>query len=476
MSAFIALVCYFSLLCAISVFSSRRQLSASDFIMGSRSLNYWLTALAAHASDMSSWLFTAYPAMILLHGLCGGWTALGLLFFMFLNWQWIAGKIRLMTGRYNSLTLSAFFESRFQDTTGRIRLFTALMSLFFYTIYVSAGLLVLGLLLHTLFGLPYLAGIGIGVLFILPYLLKGGYITLAWIDLFQGLFLMAVIIAVPLSLLSKVGGWGGIREAAAFQELSLSLFPDFSVQTVVQIAGWALGWGLGYFGQPHILTKFMGIRDAAEIPKSKYIGMSWMLLSLGAATLVGLVGLAYFRSGLSNPEEVFIGMVKESFPGFLGSFILCSVVATTLNAISGQVLVLSSSLTEDFYRTFFRKEASSKELLRVTRAGILAILLIASGIAAFKPTSINTLVFYAWSGLGSSFGPLMILSLYSTRINKYGAWGGILGGGAISAFWPWVNAHLSFAIPAMIPGFLFGLASIVVLSKITAKQGALIRE
>jgi len=471
MQALFAIFCYFLILLTIGILSSRRKLTSSDFILGNRSLNYWLTALAAHASDMSSWLFMAYPATILIGGVFHAWTAIGLILFMFLNWQFVAPKIRKLTERYQSLTFSSFFESRFADTSGRIRIFTALMSLFFYTIYISSGLMGLGMLLETLFGIDYSLGILIGLVCVIPYMLMGGYVTLAWIDLFQGLFLMGAIIFVPLFLFSQIGGFSGIQEVAGFNSISLSLLPDFSSETLLQIIGLTVGWGLGYFGQPHIVTKFMGIRHAEEIPKSKYIGMSWMILSIGAATLVGLVGIAYFSGGIASPEEVFIRMVKESFPRFLGSFILCSVIATTINAMSAQVLVLSSTITEDFYKRIFNQTASSEKLLLIARLGVIGVMLIASGIAFSRASTINSLVFYAWSGLGCSFGPLLLLSLYSQRINKFGAWSGILTGGLVSALWPYLNQFLKWPLPSMLPGFLLSLLSIVLVSRLTEKVG-----
>lgn len=468
MSTFLVLIGYFAILFGVGYLSARRrQLTSSDFLIGSRSMNYWLTALAAHASDMSSWLFMGYPAMVFLQGSFSAWTAVGLVACMFLNWQLVATKIRVLSAQYNAVTFSSFFESHFKDTSGRIRIVTAVMSLLFYTIYISSGLMGMAILLESLFGLPYVAGVVIGIGCVVPYLAMGGFITLAWIDLFQGVFLMSVVITVPLAILSKIGGWSGIEQAASLKAVSLSLVPDFSARTWLEILGMTLGWGLGYFGQPHIVTKFMGIRRVEEIHKSKYIGMSWMILSMGAATLVGLVGLAYFQGNLSNPEEVFVRMVKESFPLFLSSLILCSVVATTINAMSAQALALSSTLTEDFYKKVLRKDASSAQTLRVARLSILGIMLLAALIALSKASSINSLVFYAWSGLGSSFGPLMLLSLYSKRINRYGAWGGIITGGILSALWPYLNSFLKLPIPSMLPGFLLSFFSILLISRFT---------
>ncbi|SRR5581483_5947084 len=473
----LAVVCYFAVLLMVGFLSYRRHISATDFIIGNRSMNYWLTALAAHASDMSSWLFMGYPAVVFTGGLFSSWAAIGLLIFMFLNWQLIAPRIRVATEQYNSLTFSSFFESRLADTSGTIRVFTAIMSLIFYTIYISAGLVGLGLLLETLFNLNYYWGILIGIFIVVPYVFTGGYVTLAWIDLFQGFFLLGVIIFVPFFMLSKVGGFAGISHAVTAKKLAMTLFPDFSAKTILQIIGATAGWGLGYFGQPHIITKFMGIRNVHEISKSKMIGMTWMLLSLSAATFVGLVGIAFFTKGLKDPELVFIDMVKTSFSPFFIGFILCSVLAATINAMSSQVLVLSSSITEDFYKRIFRKTASSRELLLVARAGVVLVSMIAFIIAYAKVSTIYSLVLYAWSGLGSAFGPLLLLSLYWKGINKYGAWAGILSGGIIAGIWPYMNEVLGINLPALIPGFVASFALIMLISRLTeAKAKPLLEE
>ncbi len=467
----IAVVCYFAILLTIGVVSYRRHLSATDFIIGNRSMNYWLTALAAHASDMSSWLFMGYPAVVFAAGLFQGWAAIGLIVFMFLNWQLVAPKIRIATEQYNSLTFSSFFESRLADTSGMIRVFTAVMSLVFYTIYISSGLVGLGLLLETLFNINYDWGVLIGIIIVVPYVFTGGYVTLAWIDLFQGFFLMGVIIFVPFFMLTKIGGWEGMMHAVEAKNLTLSLFPDFSTKTLLEILTMAGGWGLGYFGQPHIVTKFMGIRNVHEINKSKWIGMSWMVISLSAATLVGLVSIAYFTNGIADKELVFIDMVRNSFPPFFVGLILCGVLAATINAMSSQVLVLSSNITEDFYKRIFRKTASSRELLIVARLGVILVALVAFFIAFGKVSSIYSLVLYAWSGLGAAFGPLLLLSLYWKKINKYGAWAGILSGGLISGLWPYIDKTL----PPLLPGFGASFILIVLISLTTQKKKAAIK-
>ncbi len=469
-----AIILYFILLLIVAGFSYRKHLTSSDFIIGGRSLNSWLTALAVHASDMSSWLFMGYPAAIFTFGVHQAWIGIGLLICMLLSWKIVAPRVRIATEQFNSLTLSSFFESRLVDTSGLIRVFTAIMLFIFYTIYISSALVGMGFLLNTLFGINYSIGVLVGTIIVIPYVFFGGYLTLAWIDLFQGMFLMLVILFVPFHILPSIGGWEGIFSAIREKNLTSSLLPDFSSKTLLNSLFLALGWGLGYFGQPHIVTKFMGIRNVSEIKKSKYIGMTWMVLSLGAATLVGLVGIAFFKNTtLMIDTQVFIQMVKQTFPPFVIGFILCAVLAATINAMSSMVLVLTSSLTEDFYKRLFRKNASSKELLIVSRLGVVLVSLIAFSIAFGNISTIYELVLYAWSGLGASFGPLLLLCLYSEKVNKYGAWAGILSGGLIAAIWPYINQLLFMDIPPLLPSFLISFILIWIISMLTQSKKVL---
>lgn len=470
-SKIIAVVIYITVLLGVALLSYRKHQSSSDYIIGGRSLNFWLTALAAHASDMSSWLLMAYPAVIFTQGLFQAWIGIGLIIFMYLNWQFIAPKVRQATEKYNSMTLSSFFESRYNDTSGLIRIITALMLFFFYTIYVSAGLIGLGLLVETLFQCNYYLGISIGICVVIPYLFIGGYVTLAWTDLFQGLFLMAVCIFVPFYVISNtLGSFHPVVVAAATKKISLSLIPDFKPYTLIQILMIICGWGLGYFGQPHIITKFMGIRKTSDMKKAMYVGMSWQIITIGCATLIGLVSIAYHPGILENPQLVFVSMVTEIFTPIVAAFILCAIFAATISTMDSQILVLVSSFAEDFYKRVFHKNASSKTILFVSRTSIFIVAALAYAIAFTKFSTIFSLVSYAWSGLGATFGPVLIAGLFTKSSNKYGAWAGISSGGIIAGIWPYFNHLFKIDIPPIIPGFCISFFCIWLFSWITRKK------
>lgn len=468
----IAIFTYIVFLLLIAGFSYKKNQSSSDYIIGGRSMNFFLTALAAHASDMSSWLLMGYPAVIFSQGFFQAWIAIGLVFFMFLNWQFIAPKIRKATEKYNSMTLSSFFESRFNDTSGTIRILTALMLLVFYTIYISAGLIGLGLLIESIFHFNYFIGITVGIAVVIPYLFVGGYVTLAWTDLFQGLFLMLVCLFVPIYVLYFIfGNFSGVVSSAQIKHLSLSLFPNFSTMTFLQILGIMCGWGLGYFGQPHIITKFMGINKVSEMKKAQWIGLSWQIITLAAATLIGLLAIHYYPHSLPNSELVFITMVNQVFPVFFATFILCAIFAATISTMDSQILVLASTLAEDIYKRIFHKNASSQAVLKASRLSVFIVSILAYIIAFSKFNTIFSLVSYAWSGLGATFGPILILGLYTKTANKYGAWTGILLGGFIAGFWPYVNQMLKIDVPPIIPGFFISFFAIWLVSYLTQKKG-----
>ena len=464
---------YFVVLLFIAFLSYRKQKSDKDFLLGNRSLNFWLTALSAHASDMSSWLFLGYPALIFTTGLFSAWAAIGLTLFMFLNWHFIAPKIRTATEQVESLTLSSYFEARFADKSGNIRLVSAAMSLLFFTFYITSGLQGMGVLVESLFNLDYSVGISIGLSIVVIYVFMGGYRTVAWIDLFQGFFLLGVIAIIPAYLITSFGGMDPIMQAVKAKNLSTSLFPNYSLSTFWSIAMTAAGWGLGYFGQPHIITKFMGIRRVEDMSKAKYLGISWQVIALGSATLVGLLGIYVFPQGLVDPEQVILKIVKTTLAPFVAGLVLCAILAATTNVMAAQILVVASNLSEDFYKRLFRRHASSNELLWVSRCSVIFISIIAFVIAFFRISTIYELVQYSWSGLGASFGPLLLLSLYMKNINKYGAFAGIFVGGLTAAVWPYFENKYGLTTPSLVSGFVFGIIAIQGVSFLMRKRLAL---
>jgi sodium/proline symporter len=328
----------------------------------------------------------------------------------------------------------------------------------------------MGVLVESLFNMNYLFGISIGLFIVMLYVFMGGYRTVAWIDLFQGFFLLGVIVFIPSYLLYQYGGIAPVMHAVKAKHLSTSLFPDYSVKTFWQILMTAAGWGLGYFGQPHIITKFMGIRKVEDMYKAKYLGISWQAIALFAATVVGLLGIYVFPQGLTDPEQVILSIVKTTLAPFFAGLVLCAILAATTNVMAAQILVVASNLSEDFYKRVFRRHTTSKELLWVSRGSVVFISLVGFSIAFFKISTIYQLVLYSWSGLGASFGPLLILSLFRKSINKYGAFAGILVGGLTAAIWPYFDSHYKLDIPSLVPAFVLSVVFIEGISYIMRKR------
>jgi sodium/proline symporter len=347
-----------------------------------------------------------------------------------------------------------------------------MMGVIFLTHYISAGLIAMGYLFESLFSIDYYIGISVASLVVLIYTLIGGFITVAWTDFFQAIFLLLVIILVPAVAFFQIDGIKSIEIAAEQKEISLAFISDYSIDTLLTIFSLALGWGLGYFGQPHIITKFMGINSASELYKSKYIGISWQIITLLAAAVIGLIGIAFFKEGLANPELVFVEMVKQLFNPWMIGFILCGVIAANMSTMDSQILVCASILSEDLYKKFAKRNSSS-DLLRVSRYGVLAVSLASLAIAWNKSSTVLDTVLYSWSGLGSSFGPLVLMSLYSETTNRYGAIAGIIVGGLVSGFWPLLNPMITeYTMFPMIPGFFFSLVAIYLVSKLTGGSTA----
>jgi sodium/proline symporter len=458
---------YFAAVLLVAFFSTKKQKTDTDFLMGNRSLNFWLTALSAHASDMSSWLFLAYPAMVFSNGLFEAWAAVGLTSFMFLNWHFIAPRIRYLTEQSNSLTLNSYFETRFGDTSGSIRIVSGTMSVLFFTVYISAGLVGLGILSESLFNLNYLIGITLGLGIVVAYVFAGGYRTVAYIDLFQGFFLLGVIVFIPVYLLYGIGGLSPVMKSLADKKLSTSMIPDFSPKTIWGILMTTLTWGLGYFGQPHIITKFMGIQKVSDMYKAKYLGISWQAIALTSATLIGLICVYHYPMGIDDPQQVSLELVKATLPPIFAGLVLCAILAATTNVMAAQILVVASNLSEDFYKKIFKKHATPIELLKVSRLSVIFVSILAFIIAYFKIASIYGLVLYAWSGLGASFGPLLLLSLYSKSINKFGAFAGILVGGLTAIFTDLFFKENRFGISSMVAGFFLSMLTIILVSFFT---------
>ncbi len=464
LSAFIA---YFAFFLGLSLYFYRRATTASSFMLGNRSMNYWVTALSTQASDMSDWLFMAYPGLIYAFGLFDLWIAIGLMVFMFLNWHFIAPRLRHATEQYQSLTLASFFERRFKDSSHIIRLLSVFFTLFFITYYIGAELIGLGRLFQTTFGIDYNLGIAISMVLVVVNILLGGFVALAWSDMFRGIFLLVMIVLVPWVAISHSVGFATALSYVSFSGFYKALIPDYTWSTISKILLLSTGWGLGYFGSPHILINFMGIKDVKSMSKAKYVGLTWQALVLGAATVVGLVGTLYFTTPLANRELVFIEMVKSLFNPLFAGFILCAILAATMSVMTAQILATASIVSEDLVKRLYRKDITDAHSLIILRACIILLPLFSYAISYNSTSSINDLVSYAWSGLGLSFAPSVIAALFVPFAHRSGCIAAMLLGGLLGMFWP--AFHLGFM--PLLPGFALCMAVLIIVSWFAHRKG-----
>lgn len=459
----IILIIYFAILIGTGLYWYAKTKTSADFALGSRSINYWVTAIAAHASDMSAWLFMGYPAAIYTQGMLGSWIAVGLIIGMLLTWQFIAEKLRTITEQYNSVTLPSFYEARFGDTTGIVRIVSGIVTIIFFTFYIAAGLTGMGRVFESVFEINYHTGVLIGLFSAIAYLMIGGFMARAWNDFFQGMFLLFIIMIVPIYGIYVIGGIDAIRMAAYAKNIPLTPFPSYSLKTFLEILNGFM-WGVGYFGMPHILVNFMGIDNPKNMKKAQYIGMTWQIITLLSATAIGLVGIAYFFTPLANSELVFVTMAQTLFLSFFAAIILCAILAATMTTIDTQILVTASTLTEDISQKFFGSSKNNSSLW-MSRAGILIISFCAYMIAFNNSSTVMGLVSYAWSGLGSAFSVVTIAALYGNRANKWGVLAAIISGSIVSGLWPLVDT----ALLPLIPGSVSSLLALHIVSALTHK-------
>ena len=461
-------VLYITAMLAVGFVAFRRTKNLADYLLGGRRIGPLVSALSAGASDMSGWLLMGLPGFAYAAGFISLWTALGLFLGTYLNWRLVASRLRRETERFDALTLSDYLERRFSDKNHLLRLVTAIVILLFFLVYTTSGLVAGGKLFSHVFGLPYTAAVILGALAVVVYTSFGGFIAVCWTDAIPGFLMIGALIVVPIVAMIKAGGVGTVSEALVrVSPHMLSAFRgnDGQSYSVLKIAS-DMAWGLGYFGMPHILARFMAIRSPECIPRARRIATTWVGLSLLAALAVGFTGLAALPQTLADNETVFIALVETLFHPVLAGICLAAVLAAIMSTADSQLLVCTSVITEDFYKTFCRRDATEDELVNVGRISVVAIALIAMALALDKDSKVMGLVSYAWAGFGAALGPTILLSLYWRRMNQKAALAGILVGGGTIVVWKHLKGGL-FDLYELLPGFLLSLLAIAVVTWMT---------
>lgn len=458
----IMFIAYASLMLFIGFYFYRKNKSAEDYFLGGRSLGPVVSALSAGASDMSGWLLMGLPGALYASGFVESYIAIGLTIGASLNWALVAKRLRIYTSVVaNSITIPDYFETRFDDDKHILRVVCAIVILVFFTFYVSSGLVGGAKLFESTFGIDYSYALTTGTLIIVAYTFFGGYKAVCWTDMLQGLLMLSALIIVPLVMISHLGGFESAMHAVAeVKPSALSMSEGVSLVGVVS----ALAWGLGYFGQPHILVRFMSIRSVKEIPTATIIGIGWMSISLIGACLMGVLGIAYvhkFELSLHDPEKIFIVMSQLLFNPWIAGILLSAILAAIMSTASSQLLVSSSTLAEDFYKKIFKKDASEAMVLSLGKVGVLLVAIIAFLISTDKNSSVLSIVSYAWAGFGASFGSVMLFSLFWSKMTRVGAIAGMITGASVVVVW---KNFIGLGIYEIVPGFLAASIVIVVCS------------
>ncbi|AIW16759.1 sodium/proline symporter PutP [Vibrio tubiashii] len=464
-------IAYLILMLAIGVIAYQRTKSSSDYFLGGRSLGPWPAALSAGASDMSGWLLLGLPGYAYAAGIEAFWLAGGLLVGTWLNWLINAKRLRTYSITTDALTLPEFLSRRFNDNSKLIQVISAFFILLFFLFYTSSGLVAGGKLFETVFGLDYTTAVIIGTVCVVSYTLFGGFLAVSWTDLVQGLLMAAALLIVPIAAME--GGFGQLgNDLAAINPELLTLWDDSKGEPLSAIAIISLvAWGLGYFGQPHILARFKASRSNKDLTTARRIAVIWTALSMVGAMLVGLVGLVYVtNSGVSvdDGEKIFMLLVNSLFHPVIAGILLAAILAAVMSTADSQLLVSSSALAEDFYKQVFKKDASSEEIVMVGRVAVIGISVVALVLAMTPDSSVLGLVSYAWAGFGAAFGPALVLSLYWERMNRNGALAGILVGGITIVVWKQLSGGW-FDVYEIVPGIIFSAIAIIAISLMTGE-------
>ena len=474
----LAFVLYLGIMIYVGLKNASKNNSSADFFLGGRKVGPWVTALSAEASDSSAWLLMGLPGLCYLGGIQESvWTAVGLIIGTYLSWLFVAKPLRKCSIAFgDSITIPEFLSNRFKDKTHLLSIVSVIFIVLFFTIYTASGFVACAKLFNSVFGLNYHAGLAIGLVVILCYTITGGYTAVCTTDFIQGsLIFVAFVISTIIVIFSISSGNSPVSVSDVFnnfQTLAGTELQSFNGMGIVS----ALAWGLGYFGMPHIIVRFMGIRSNSEIGKARRIGIVWMVISYIGAILIGTLGTVYLKKyGITldsvSAETVFSATMQNMYPAFIAGIFLCAILAASMSTADSQLLAASSAVSQDIFKGLIKKDAEEKDVLNVSRFTVFLIALIALFMSLNPNSSIFSLVSFAWSGFGGTFGPLVLLALYWKRTTAAGAIAGLVCGGIVDVIWHYIPASVApiFGLYEIVPAFLACLIVTVIVS-ICTKQ------
>lgn len=468
-----AFVIYLGIMIYVGLRNASKNNSSADFFLGGRKVGPWVTALSAEASDSSAWLLMGLPGLCYLGGVQESiWTAVGLIVGTYLSWLFVAKPLRKCSITFgDSITIPEFLSNRFKDKSHILSIVSVIFIVLFFTIYTASGFVACAKLFNSVFGLNYHAGLAIGLVVILCYTITGGYTAVCTTDFLQGSLIFIAFIVSTLVVVFSIGGVGDAANVFKnFQELAGTELKAFDGMGIIS----ALAWGLGYFGMPHIIVRFMGIRSNSEVGKARRIGIIWMIISYIGAILIGTLGTVYLKKfGITldsvSAETVFSETMKNMYPAFIAGIFLCAILAASMSTADSQLLAASSAVSQDIFKGLIKKNAEEKEVMIISRFTVFLIALIALLLSLNPNSSIFSLVSFAWSGFGGTFGPLILLSLYWKRTTAPGAIAGLICGGITDVVWHYIPASVAkiFGLYEILPAFIVCLVVTVVVSLLT---------
>ncbi|CAA0106125.1 Osmoregulated proline transporter OpuE [BD1-7 clade bacterium] len=467
---------YLLVMVAIGYVAYQRNTDAGDYFLGGRQLGPWPAALSAGASDMSGWLLLGLPGYAYASGVESFWLALGLFLGTWANWRFMAARLRVFTESiHDAITIPEYLRYRFNDTSGGLQVLSACFILLFFLFYTSSGLVAGGKLFETVFGLDYPIAVVVGTLCIVSYTFFGGFLAVSWTDLVQGLLMAVALMIVPLTVMT-MHNVPVFHEVRQINPSLMNMFTDntgkpLGIMAIVSL----LAWGLGYFGQPHILARFAAIRSVNDIGFARRIAVSWTGISMLGALAVGFTGLVFthhFLSGsLEDAETIFMVLVNQLFHPVVAGVLLAAILAAIMSTADSQLLVSSSALAEDLYKPLIRPDASEKEVMRIGQLGVVVIALLAMWLALDEGSSVLSLVAYAWAGFGAAFGPVLLASVYWRGMSRAGAFSGILMGGVTVVVWKSLDGGV-FDLYEILPGVAMAVFGIIAGSKLKPDNSA----
>ncbi len=501
----IAMAIYMTIVIVIGlIYAKRANASSENYFLGGRSLGPWVTAMSAEASDMSGWLLMGLPGVAYWCGIAdASWTAIGLAVGTYFNWLIVSKRLRRYSVRANnSITLPEFFSNRFREKTKVISSLAALFILIFFAVYASSCFVTCGKLFSTLFDMPYIPMMIVGAVFVLAYTILGGFLAESASDFMQGIVMFLALIIIVVVGVVNVGGvdavWENAQSIPGFGEFFGIATPVLDANNVQQVANGVpvfgeaaeygilkicsmMAWGLGYFGMPQVLLRFMAIRDEKELKLSRRVAMIWVVISLAVAVYIGIMGRALFPTAhltATSAENIFITISTSFLPPLFAGFVMAGILAATISSSDSYLLIAASAFAKNIYQGVLHKKATDKQVMNMSRITLLVIAAIAMFIALDENSVIFKIVSFAWAGFGATFGPLMVFSLFWRRTTREGAIAGMVGGAAMVFLWKLVISGWGgvFAIYELLPAFIFSSICIVVVSLVTEKPSKEIEE